>query len=122
MPDYVVRVELRGNLSYDEYESLHALMAQKGFQQTVAGTDNQGNNKKFALPHATYYGSSNNECSSVRAQSRKQLRPKFNRTLLSSWCSRRPGQLVIKFLISPIRCQRQLIPQRRVAFAVKSDS
>ena len=66
MPNYVVRVELRGNPSYDEYESLHALMAQKGFQQIVAGTDNQGNNKRFSLPHATYYGSSNNECSSVR--------------------------------------------------------
>jgi len=66
MPNYAIRVELRGNPSAEEYANLHELMARRGFQQTVAGVDNQGSSKRFALPHATYYGSSDSDCSSVR--------------------------------------------------------
>ena len=37
MPDYAIRVELRGNPSPAEYERLHTLMAQRGFGRTVTG-------------------------------------------------------------------------------------
>jgi len=66
MPDYAVRVELRGNPSTEEYQALHALMARKGFIQTIAGVDIQGNQKRFNLPHAVYYGSSSADCGAVR--------------------------------------------------------
>jgi len=66
MANYAVRVELRGDPPAEDYESLRALMAEMGFGQTVVGVDSQGANKKFCLPHATYYGSSDDDCSTVR--------------------------------------------------------
>jgi hypothetical protein len=66
MPDYAVRVELRGYPSAEEYQTLHALMARKGFAQTIAGVDTQGNQRRFSLPHAVYYGSSVADCGAVR--------------------------------------------------------
>jgi hypothetical protein len=66
MPDYAIRVELRGNPSAERYESLHALMGRRGFARTVAGVDKAGNQGNFPLPHATYYGSSASDCSSLR--------------------------------------------------------
>ena len=41
-------------------------MAQYGFQRTVTGVNSQGNSVTVDLPHATYYGSSNSDCSSLR--------------------------------------------------------
>jgi hypothetical protein len=66
MPNYAIRVELKGDPPAERYESLHALMAQKGFHQIIAGVDTQGNKRNFALPHAMYYGASVNDCPSVR--------------------------------------------------------
>ncbi len=66
MPDYAVRVELRGHPSAEEYQTLHALMARKGFAQSIAGVDTQGNQRRFSLPHAVYYGSSSADCAAVR--------------------------------------------------------
>jgi hypothetical protein len=66
MADFAIRVELRGNPTREQYETLHALMARKGFLQTIAGVDNQGNQKRFNLPHAVYYGASNATCGDVR--------------------------------------------------------
>jgi hypothetical protein len=40
-------------------------MGEVGFAQIVTGVDNQGNNKTFPLPHATYFGSSDDDCSTV---------------------------------------------------------
>ena len=37
MADYAIRVELQGYPTREEYEALHALMAQKGFYQSVSG-------------------------------------------------------------------------------------
>jgi hypothetical protein len=65
MANFAIRVELRGDPSYETYEKLHALMAKKGFMQTVAGVDLQGNHSTFNLPHAVYYGSSLGSCSAV---------------------------------------------------------
>jgi hypothetical protein len=66
MADFAIRVELQGYPTREQYEVLHALMARKGFHQTVNGTDAQGNQKRFTLPHATYYGSSVDSCGGVR--------------------------------------------------------
>ena len=66
MPDYAIRVELRGNPSADEYQTLHSLMSRKGFAQTIAGVDLSGNRRLFSLPHAVYYGSSPSDCAAVR--------------------------------------------------------
>jgi len=66
MSDFAIRVELQGYPTREQYEALHALMARKGFYQTVNGTDAQGNQKKFPLPHAMYYGTSADSCSGVR--------------------------------------------------------
>lgn len=66
MPDYAIRVELRGNPSPAEYERLHTLMAQRGFGRTVTGVTKEGRRAAFDLPHATYYGSSDTECMALR--------------------------------------------------------
>jgi hypothetical protein len=66
MPSYAIRVELRGNPSADEYQTLHSLMGRKGFAQTIAGVDRSGNRRHFSLPHAVYYGSSPSNCAAVR--------------------------------------------------------
>jgi hypothetical protein len=66
MPNFAIRVELRGNPTREQYDTLHALMARKGFLQTVDGVDSQGKAKRFALPHATYYGASTASCGAVR--------------------------------------------------------
>jgi len=66
MSNYAIRVELRGNPTYDQYETLHALMATQGFLQTISGTDKKGNQQQFNLPHAVYYGASNQSCGAVR--------------------------------------------------------
>lgn len=66
MPNYAIRVELKGNPSEERYENLHALMARCGFGRTVTGVDKRGNQSTVDLPHATYYGSSASDCASVR--------------------------------------------------------
>ena len=61
-----IRVELRGNPTYDQYETLHALMTKQGFLQTITGTDSKGNQQQYNLPHAVYYGASSQSCGAVR--------------------------------------------------------
>jgi hypothetical protein len=70
MSEYALRVELRGNPKYEEYEKLHALMAQKGFAKTIVGSDG----KSYSLPHATYWGSSLSDVGSVRNAIRDAVR------------------------------------------------
>jgi hypothetical protein len=57
MARYIARVELKGNLSRETYDKLHALMSNLGFKQTIAGTDDEIRVPVVAdLPHATYAG------------------------------------------------------------------
>jgi hypothetical protein len=65
MAYYIVRVELRENLSVEAYYRLHTLMAQNGFRQTIEGSDS-GQYLQEALPHATYAGHSELGCGSLR--------------------------------------------------------
>jgi hypothetical protein len=73
MPNYAIRVELRGNPSAERYESLHALMAIHGFGRTVTGVD---------LPHATYYGSSDSDCPSLRDSIAAAIRNKVQQGIV----------------------------------------
>jgi len=66
MADYAIRVELRGYPTREQYDALHALMARRGFQQTIVGIDGAGKQKRVNLPHAVYYGCSNAGCGEVR--------------------------------------------------------
>jgi hypothetical protein len=82
MPDYAVRVELRGSPSADEYQTLHALMAHMGFAQTIGGVDVGGNQRRFSLPHAVYYGSSAADCGAVRDSVVGSVRSKVQQDIL----------------------------------------
>jgi len=81
MAAYTIRVELKGDPSYAEYEMLHALMTAEGFAQTVRGVTPSGANSTFDLPHATYYGNSSHNvndlrdsvCAKIRAQIQQKI-------------------------------------------------
>jgi hypothetical protein len=77
MPDYTVRVELRGNPPFERYEKLHALMKSKGFLQTIA---NSGGT--WELPHATYFGWSTDSCGAVRDSVRSDVKAKIQADIL----------------------------------------
>jgi hypothetical protein len=66
MADFTIRIELRGDPSYAQYEKLHGLMSGLGFARTVSGVTSSGTPSIFNLPHATYYGPSSSSCSAVR--------------------------------------------------------
>jgi hypothetical protein len=82
MPNYAIRVELRGNPSTERYESLHALMATHGFGRTVTGVDKAGNSTTVDLPHATYYGSSDSDCPSLRDSIAASIRNKVQQAIV----------------------------------------
>jgi hypothetical protein len=66
MSNYAIRVELRGNPTWEQYDRLHALMARQGFLQTIKGVSPDGTQQVFNLPHAVYYGPSNASPGAVR--------------------------------------------------------
>ncbi len=66
MPNYAIRVELKGNPSYVEYEKLHTAMANLGFNRTIVGTSTNGQQATWDLPHALYYGFSNDAINTLR--------------------------------------------------------
>lgn len=77
MANYAIRVELRGDPSYETYEKLHALMKNNGFDQRIKGL-----NGMSSLPHATYYGSSTSECTSVRDTLQAQIKSKIQQEII----------------------------------------
>jgi hypothetical protein len=66
MPNYAIRVELRDDPSWEQYDTLHQIMAKGGFPQTIGGLDSEGKRRTFNLPHAVYYGASTANCAAVR--------------------------------------------------------
>jgi hypothetical protein len=82
MADFAIRVELRGDPSAETYEELHVLMAEKGFKQTVSGVDLKGNEGKFNLPHAMYYGSSTASCSMVAESVAKAVKAQIQENFI----------------------------------------
>jgi uncharacterized protein involved in propanediol utilization len=82
MANFAIRVELRGDPSADKYDELHTLMGKKGFKQTIAGVDLQGNSKTFNLPHAVYYGSSTDSCAAVADSVAKAIRSQIQTNII----------------------------------------
>ena len=82
MADFAIRVELKGNPSVETYNKLHALMAKKGFGQTIGGFDLKGNAGTFNLPHAMYYGSSTDLCSAVAESVAKDVRAQIQNDII----------------------------------------
>lgn len=82
MADYAIRVELRGNPSREQYEALHALMARGGFYQTIRGLDAQGNPQNYNLPHAVYYGASQQGCGAVRDWVRDRVKAEVQQDII----------------------------------------
>lgn len=68
MPNYAIRVELRGYPTAEEYQRLHVLMASMGFPNTIRGASGNGEIRNFSLPRAVYFGFSVNDCATVRNQ------------------------------------------------------
>ena len=82
MPNYAIRVELRGNPTWEQYNTLHSVMAAGGFLQTISGVDPQGNQKAFDLPHAVYYGSSQAACAAVRDWTANNVKARVQQDIL----------------------------------------
>jgi hypothetical protein len=74
MSNYDVRVELRGNPSFEQYEKLHSLMKGKGFYQTIGSTHD--------LPHATYFGSSTLDCAKLRDDLQASIKAKVQNSII----------------------------------------
>jgi hypothetical protein len=66
MAEFTIRVELKGNPTYQDYEKLHAQMASVGFLRYVAGVNNKNEKAQFDLPTALYFGLSDQSASTVR--------------------------------------------------------
>jgi hypothetical protein len=73
---YTIRVQLNGDASYEQYEKLHTLMSQMGFGRTVTGS------KTIDLPHATYYGHSAADVSSVRDTVQSNVKARIQSSIL----------------------------------------
>jgi hypothetical protein len=82
VPNYAIRVELRGNPSAERYESLHALLARLGFGRTVTGVDKQERPSTVDLPHAAYYGSSPSDCPSLRGSIAAPIRAEIRQDIV----------------------------------------
>jgi hypothetical protein len=66
MAKYGIRVQLMGDPTAEEYGTLHAIMANYGFNRTVDGVDTAGKAKTFTLPHGLYYGLNDGAINAVR--------------------------------------------------------
>jgi hypothetical protein len=81
MANFTVRVELH-QATWDDYETLHAAMAQRGFSRSIIG----GDGKTYQLPLAEYNGSSENlDTSEIRdiAQTAAKTTGKKNAVLVT---------------------------------------
>lgn len=62
MAQILIRVELRGNPTYQDYEKLHSYMERNNWLRTIDGTAGRS-----TLPHAMYQGTSDVEPSKIAA-------------------------------------------------------
>jgi len=85
MANFTVRVELH-QATWDDYETLHAAMAARGFSRQI--TSDEG--KIYQLPLAEYNGSANLDAGSVRdiARDAANSTGKSNAVLVSEAPSR----------------------------------
>ena len=65
MAAYTLRIQLVGNPSQNVYDDLHGRMETGGFLRQVTGVNVDGQQQACALPHGTYYGSSDADATVV---------------------------------------------------------
>jgi hypothetical protein len=68
MAQIVIRVELRGNPTYQDYEKLHTFMEQKKWYRAINGTAGRG-----MLPHSMYQGASDAEPRKIASALRSEI-------------------------------------------------
>jgi len=93
MPDYAIRVELPGDPTWEQYDTLHKIMAKGGFLQTVAGVDSQGSQKTFNLPHAVITVPPQPTLRRYGIGPRRWCRQEYRGTFSSSWWKPEIGRL-----------------------------
>jgi hypothetical protein len=68
MAHLFIRVELRGNPTWQDYDNLHGYMEKNHWYRKIQGTAGES-----ALPHAMYHGNSDNEISKITSALRKGI-------------------------------------------------
>jgi hypothetical protein len=68
MAHLFIRVELRGNPSWQDYDNLHTFMEKNRWYRKIQGTAGES-----ALPHAMYHGNSDNDISTITNALRKGI-------------------------------------------------
>jgi hypothetical protein len=63
-----IRVELRGNPSWQDYDNLHAYMEKNNWYRKIQGTAGES-----SLPHAMYHGNSDEDISALTSALRKGI-------------------------------------------------
>jgi len=63
-----IRIELRGNPTYQDYQNLHAYMEGKNWYRAIHGTAGQS-----MLPHAMYQGTSDAEPAKIASALRSGI-------------------------------------------------
>jgi hypothetical protein len=82
MPSYTLRIQLIGDPDETVYEDLHGRMERDGFLRTVSGVDLKGNQAKFELPHATYFGTSDANVAGVRDWARDHAKAAWGKSIV----------------------------------------
>lgn len=82
MASFTIRVELRGNPTYERYEGLHKLMMDMGFKRWIIMANSVGKYKAQDLPHATYYGESMQATSSLLTSVVNSIRSKVQQDIV----------------------------------------
>lgn len=82
MAAYTIRVELRGNPTFERYESLHKLMEGLGFKRWIVMANSTGKYTAQDLPHATYYGDSMQAASSLLSSVVDAIRAKIQQDIV----------------------------------------
>ncbi len=82
MANFTVRVELRGNPTYDQYERLHQLMATFGFYKTINGVNLSNTPTTFNLPTGTYYGAFTGTVSDVRIRLTEPIKAQIQPSII----------------------------------------
>ena len=82
MANYTLRIQFVGNPSESIYDDLHARMQKGGFLRTIEGVDSARKESVSALPHGTYYGSSDADVSQVRDWAKDHAKEAWGKSIV----------------------------------------
>jgi len=68
MAHLFIRIELRGNPGWQDYENLHTYMEKNRWYRKIQGTAGES-----TLPHAMYHGNSENSIATITSALRKGI-------------------------------------------------